>query len=97
MGVTERNASKLQQPPSSAALHNRENSDAVAQLSREEVRSPVRACIDRLPDEFRTIVLLHDIEGLNTTEAAQILGVGPLSKRAWIAHATPYARCFGQR
>ncbi len=50
-------------------------SDAPARLSREEVRSQVRACIDRLPNDYRTIVLLRDIEGLDTTEAAQLLGV----------------------
>lgn len=50
-------------------------SQAPARLSREEVRSQVRASIDRLPDDYRTIVLLRDIEGLDTSETARLLGV----------------------
>jgi RNA polymerase sigma-70 factor (ECF subfamily) len=44
-------------------------------LEREETRGLVRDAIDRLPENYRTVLLLRDIEGLDTSEAAQVLGV----------------------
>jgi DNA-directed RNA polymerase specialized sigma24 family protein len=35
----------------------------------------VRACIDRLPERYRTVLLLRDIEELDTKETAQQLGI----------------------
>jgi RNA polymerase sigma-70 factor (ECF subfamily) len=35
----------------------------------------VRAAIDRLPDSYRTVLLLRDIEELSTEETARALGV----------------------
>ena len=48
--------------------------DAEERLTRAETRAQVRACIDRLPDAYRTIILLRDIEGLDTDQAAEVLG-----------------------
>jgi RNA polymerase sigma-70 factor (ECF subfamily) len=42
---------------------------------RREVRERVRAAIDQLPDSYRTVILLRDIEELTTDEAAQALGI----------------------
>ena len=42
---------------------------------RREVRERVRAAIDRLPDAYRTVVILRDIEELSTEEAATALGI----------------------
>lgn len=50
---------------------------ADAGAERREVRERVRAAIDRLPDTYRTVVLLRDIEELTTDEAAQALGISP--------------------
>ncbi len=44
-------------------------------IEREQRRERVRACIDLLPDSYRTVLLLRDIEELDTTETAQILGI----------------------
>ncbi len=44
-------------------------------LEREETRAFVRAAIDELPETYRNVLLLRDIEELNTEESAQILGV----------------------
>ena len=43
-------------------------------LERQEVRDQVQAAIDRLPENYRTVLVLRDIEGLGTEEAAQMLG-----------------------
>ncbi len=44
-------------------------------LERAEVCSLVRASIDRLPKTYRTVLLLRDIEELDTTEVAGMLGI----------------------
>jgi RNA polymerase sigma-70 factor (ECF subfamily) len=44
-------------------------------LERAETRAYVRAQIDRLPENYRTVLLLRDIEELSTPEAAAALGI----------------------
>lgn len=46
-----------------------------ALLSSREDREFVRSAIDRLPESYRTVLLLRDIEELDTAEVAQALGV----------------------
>ena len=48
---------------------------ADARMVRHETRAHVRAAIDRLPDSYRTVLLLRDIDELSTEETAQALGV----------------------
>ena len=43
-------------------------------LGRAEVADRVRACIDRLPPAYRTVIRLRDLDGLDTAEAADRLG-----------------------
>jgi RNA polymerase sigma-70 factor (ECF subfamily) len=47
---------------------------AVDIAQRHELRATVRGCIDRLPEAYRTVLLLRDIEGLDTEETARLLG-----------------------
>ena len=44
-------------------------------LERAETRAFVRSQIDRLPGTYRTVLLLRDIEELNTPETAAMLGI----------------------
>jgi RNA polymerase sigma-70 factor (ECF subfamily) len=44
-------------------------------LESKQTRALVRRCIDRLPEAYRTVLLLRDIEDLDTDETAQVLGV----------------------
>lgn len=44
-------------------------------LARKETREEVRRMIDRLPESYRTVLLLRDIEEVDTEEAARLLGV----------------------
>jgi len=46
-----------------------------ALLSSREDCEFVRSAIDRLPESYRTVLLLRDIEELDTVEVAQALGV----------------------
>jgi RNA polymerase sigma-70 factor (ECF subfamily) len=49
--------------------------EAIAQ--DKELRVVVREAIDRLPDNYRGVLLARDIEGLDTKEAAEALGLSP--------------------
>jgi len=48
--------------------------DAGERAATAEMRAHVRACIDQLPDAYRQILLLRDIEELDTQETADLLG-----------------------
>lgn len=45
------------------------------EAERGEMQAVVRACIDRLPDVYRTALLLRDIEELDNDEVAERLGI----------------------
>jgi RNA polymerase sigma-70 factor (ECF subfamily) len=51
--------------------------DTLGRLSRAETCAQVRACIDELPQPYREILLLRDIEELDTEQTAQHLGINP--------------------
>lgn len=44
-------------------------------LERAEIRELVRQQIDALPESYRTVLVLRDIEGLDTEETANMLGL----------------------
>ena len=44
-----------------------------AQAEAAETRALVRAQIDRLPESYRTVLILRDIEGMDTEETARLL------------------------
>lgn len=46
-------------------------------LERKEVRREVREAIDALPEGYRTVLVLRDIEELDTAETAELLEVTP--------------------
>jgi RNA polymerase sigma-70 factor (ECF subfamily) len=50
---------------------------ALARLTQAETCAYVRACIDQLPESHREILLLRDIEELDTDQTAQQLGIAP--------------------
>lgn len=44
-------------------------------LERREIRELVREAIDRLPESYRTVLLLRDIEEMDTAEVARALEI----------------------
>jgi RNA polymerase sigma-70 factor, ECF subfamily len=46
-----------------------------ALLEQRQTRALVRGAIDRLPEPYRTVLVLRDIEELDTDEAARVLGL----------------------
>ena len=51
------------------------NETAEDVLQRAELRDLVRESIDKLPESYRTVLLLRDIEELSTEETAKMLGI----------------------
>ncbi len=50
---------------------------------RSDLRAALQRCLDRLPNEYRTAVVLVDVQGIDYAEAASILGIpnGTLKSR----------------
>ena len=48
---------------------------SVEGLERRELRLQVRAAVDRLPERFRTVLALREIEGMPYNEIAEVLGL----------------------
>jgi RNA polymerase sigma-70 factor (ECF subfamily) len=46
-----------------------------AALESAEIRAQVRACVDQLPEPYRTVIVLRDLQELSTAEAAIALGI----------------------
>jgi RNA polymerase sigma-70 factor (ECF subfamily) len=51
----------------------REGADTL--IERDEVKSLVRAAIEQLPDGYRTVLLLRDIEEFDTAQTGEALGL----------------------
>jgi RNA polymerase sigma-70 factor, ECF subfamily len=47
------------------------------QIDRDRQAASIREAIDRLPDTFRIVLLLRDIEEMSTEETAEALGITP--------------------
>ncbi len=46
-------------------------------LERRETREMIRRKIDMLPEDYRNVVMLRDIEGMDTEATATLLGINP--------------------
>ena len=46
-------------------------------LQRQEERTRVRACVEALPESYRLVLVLRDVEELSTEETARLLGMTP--------------------
>ncbi|MBB5704744.1 RNA polymerase sigma-70 factor (ECF subfamily) [Sphingopyxis panaciterrulae] len=59
-----------------------------AELARGQIRAMMEAAIERLPQEFRTVFVLREVEGLSVEETAALLAIAP---------ATVKTRCLRAR
>jgi RNA polymerase sigma-70 factor (ECF subfamily) len=50
---------------------------AQSMLERDELRALVRSSIDQLPETYRVVLQLRDIEEMSTEETAELLGITP--------------------
>jgi RNA polymerase sigma-70 factor, ECF subfamily len=60
---------------------------ADALLERQQTRATVRECIQQLPDSYRLVLLLRDIEERSTQEAADVLGITPTAVKVRLHRA----------
>ena len=58
-----------------------------ARLERAEARAVIHAKLNQLPDAYRTILFLRDIEELNTCETAQRLGLSQEAVKTRVCRA----------
>jgi RNA polymerase sigma-70 factor (ECF subfamily) len=56
-------------------------------LEREDVRATVRSCIAQLPESYRQVLLLRDIEELPTDEVARMLSATPTAVKVRLHRA----------
>jgi RNA polymerase sigma-70 factor, ECF subfamily len=56
-------------------------------IERNETRATVRACINRLPDNYRTVLLLRDIEERSTQDVADTLSMTPTAVKVRLHRA----------
>jgi len=71
------------------------------QLQSDELRRHIQSAVDALPELYRTVFLIRDVEGLSTEETAEVLGISvPTVKtrlhRARIALREAIAKYFNQ-
>jgi RNA polymerase sigma-70 factor (ECF subfamily) len=68
-----------------------------ALVEGNETRALVRKAIDRLPANYRSVLLLRDIEELDTDEAASLLGVTPNTVKTRLHRARQALRTLLER
>jgi RNA polymerase sigma-70 factor, ECF subfamily len=56
-------------------------------MERKETRTTVRACIAQLPDNYRTVLMLRDIEELSTQDVAKTLSMTPTAVKVRLHRA----------
>jgi RNA polymerase sigma-70 factor (ECF subfamily) len=66
-------------------------------LERQEMRALVRRCIEQLPERHRAILVLRDIEDLDTGEVAELLGITPNAAKVRLHRARQALRTLIER
>jgi len=56
-------------------------------LEQQQTRATVRACIDQLPDNYRAVLMLRDIEERSTQEVAELLTMTPTAVKVRLHRA----------
>jgi len=56
-------------------------------MERNETSATVRACIEQLPENYRAVLKLRDIEELSTQEVAEMLGMTPTAVKVRLHRA----------
>jgi RNA polymerase sigma-70 factor, ECF subfamily len=62
-----------------------------------ETRAMVRRCIDLLPDKYRIVLTLHDIEELDTEEVASLLDITPSNVKVRLHRARQALKALLER
>ena len=76
---------------------SRDDMSSEALFERAESRAIVRRAIERLPLNYKTVLLLRDIEEVDTDEAASLLGLTPNAVKTRLHRARQALRTLLQR
>lgn len=63
------------------------NQEAGAGIQREELQAHVRSMIDKLPEPYREVLMLRDIEQISTDVTAELLGLTPAAVKTRLHRA----------
>ncbi|MBY5406380.1 MULTISPECIES: RNA polymerase sigma factor [Rhizobium] len=66
--------------------------DPESELSRSQARHLLENAVDELPDDFRAVFVLRDVEGMSTDEAASYLGIRPETAKTRLHRARKMMR-----
>ncbi|MBX5160707.1 RNA polymerase sigma factor [Rhizobium sp. NZLR8] len=66
--------------------------DPETELSRSQARHLLEHAVDELPDDFRAVFVLRDVEGMSTDEAASYLGIRPETAKTRLHRARKMMR-----
>jgi RNA polymerase sigma-70 factor (ECF subfamily) len=66
-------------------------------MEQDDLLDRVRKKIDELPDAYRTVLLLRDIEGLDTRQAAEMLGLSEAATKVRLHRARQALRTLLER
>lgn len=69
----------------------------IDEIESAQIAAIVRAAIDELPDSYRVVLVLRDVEGLDTTETAAALGIGPDAAKMRLHRARQALRTLLER
>jgi RNA polymerase sigma-70 factor (ECF subfamily) len=61
--------------------------DGYTQLAAKDSRERVRECIEQLPPTYREVLMLRDIQGMDTDETAQALNCSPANVKTRLHRA----------
>ena len=90
LGRRRRNSKVEREDDVTIALVESPEPDPEQQASNGELRAVMQREVESLPDAFRAVVILRDVEGLSTAETAESLGISEdlVKTRLHRAHAT---------
>ncbi|MFO8056393.1 MAG: sigma-70 family RNA polymerase sigma factor [bacterium] len=72
--------------------HDEEGPNPDETIMTEEALSRIERAVGRLPDEFKTVVILRDIEGFSNEETAQILDISTAAVKSRVHRGRAYLR-----
>lgn len=82
--------------PSFNELRRREmidwSADPARKLLRGELQQTMDAAIARLPEKYRVVFVLRDLEGLSTEQAGKVLGITPGNVKVRLLRARLFLR-----
>ena len=71
--------------------------ETFAHVATQESRAQVRACVDELPEPYRSVLLLRDIEEFDTDESARLLGITTANVKTRLHRARQMLRALLER